>query len=99
MRMSLALCVALSSSLTHAAAAPYFEGVRVAIFRLFSSAMPTQFPFNFIVILGVVSLWRGAWGLMDLHIFPKNSSLSYIVSLAIGVIILLCTYDLAKQFL
>ncbi len=99
MRMSLALCVALSSSLTHAAAAPYFEGVRVTIFRLFSSAMPTQFPFNFIVILGGVSLWRGAWGLMDLHIFPKNSSLSYIVSLVIGVVILVCTYDLAKQFL
>lgn len=99
MRILLALGVALSSSLAHAAAAPYFEGVRMTIFRLFSSAVPTQFPFNFIVILGVVSLWRGAWGLMDLHIFPKNSTLSYIVSLIIGVVILVCTYDLAKQFL
>ena len=58
-----------------------------------------QIPFNLIVILGVVSLWRGAWGLMDIHLFPKNSSLSYIVSFIIGIIILSFTYDLAKQFL
>jgi uncharacterized membrane protein YeaQ/YmgE (transglycosylase-associated protein family) len=99
MRIPLVVYLALSSSLTHATLAPIFEQMRMSIWQLFSSVSHTQFPFTFIVILGVVSLWRGAWGLMDLHLFPKNSSLSYIVSLVIGVIILLSTYDLAKQFL
>src|SRR4051812_1708317 len=99
MSIRLAVYFALSSSLTHAGVAPILEEVRMTIWQLFTSVSQTQFPFTFIVILGVVSLWRGAWGLMDLHLFPKNSSLSYMVSLVIGVIILLSTYDLAKQFL
>lgn len=89
----------LSSSLLSAAASPLFEQARMTFSQLFAGASQSQFPFTFIVVLGVVSLWRGAWGLMDLHLFPKNSSLSYIVSLIVGLIILLSTYDLAKQFL
>ena len=95
----LAVYFTFSSSLLSAAASPLFEQARVTFSQLFSGASQAQFPFTFIVVLGVVSLWRGAWGLMDLHLFPKNSSLSYIVSLLIGLIILLSTYDLAKQFL
>lgn len=94
-----AVYFAFSSSLLSAAASPLFEQARMTFAQLFSSATQAQFPFTFIVVLGVVSLWRGAWGLMDLHLFPKNSSLSYIVSLVIGLIILLSTYDLAKNFL
>ena len=95
----LAVYFALSSSLVSAAASPLFEQARMTFSQLFTCATQSQFPFTFIVVLGVVSLWRGAWGLMDLHLFPKNSSLSYIVSLIIGLIILLSTFDLAKQFL
>lgn len=99
MSIPLVVYFALSSSLTHAAAAPFFEGVRMTIAHLFSSVAQAQFPMTCIVIVGVVSLWRGAWGLMDLHIFPKNSSLSYVVSLLVGLIIILTTYDLGKAFL
>ncbi len=95
----LAVYFTLSSSLLSAAASPLFEQARLTFSQLFACASQAQFPFTFIVVLGVVSLWRGAWGLMDLHLFPKNSSLSYIVSLIIGLAILLSTYDLAKQFL
>jgi len=99
MSILLAVYLLFFPALTHAAAAPLFEEFRLTFGQFLSSVSQTQFPFTFIVILGVVSLWRGAWGLMDLHLFPKNSSLSYVVSLLIGLIILLSTYDLAKQFL
>ncbi len=95
----LAVYFALSSSLLGAAASPLFEQARMTFSQLFACASQSQFPFTFIVVLGVVSLWRGAWGLMDQYLFPKNSSLSYVVSLIIGLVILLSTYDLAKQFL
>lgn len=99
--MSIPLLVyfALSSSALNAAAGPLLEQFRISFFQFVTSISQAQFPFTFIVVLGVVSLWRGAWGLMDLHIFPKNSSLSYLVSLVIGLIILISTYDLARQFL
>ena len=90
---------AFTSSLTQATSAPLFEQVRITLSQLISALSQTQLPFNFLVVFGVVSLWRGAWGLMDLHIFPKNSSLSYLVSLVVGLIILLSTYDLAQQYL
>lgn len=86
-------------SVTHASATPLFEQARVTLSQMISMITQAQLPFNFLVVLGVVSLWRGAWGLMDLHIFPKNMSLSYLFSLALGLIILLSTYDLAKQYL
>ncbi len=94
-----AVYFALSSSLLSAAASPFFAQARMTFSQLFTYATQSQFPFTFIVVLGVVSLWRGAWGLMDLHIFPKNTSLSYVVSLIIGLIVLLSTFDLSRQFL
>ncbi len=90
---------ALSSSTLNAAAGPLLEQFRISFFQFVTSVSQAQLPCTFIVVLGVVSLWRGVWGLMDLHIFPKNTSLSYLVSLIIGLIILVSTYDLAKQFL
>lgn len=48
---------------------------------------------NFLLIfsgvMGVVLVWRGLWGLMDAYLFPDHPEMSYAVSIAIGVIILL----------
>jgi len=52
-----------------------------------------------VILIGtsVVMFWRGAWGLMDLIIFPENELLSYLVSLITGIIILLTTHKLIDE--
>ena len=40
-------------------------------------------------LLGIIIVWRGIWGLLDLFIFPGNQLLSYITSIVIGFILLL----------
>jgi hypothetical protein len=41
-----------------------------------------------LVALMVVMFWRGAWGVMDLYLFPDNQELSLIASLVIGLLLL-----------
>jgi len=44
---------------------------------------------NAIIIgLAIIIFWRGVWGLMDLYLFPDNETLSYIISLLVGLFIL-----------
>lgn len=38
--------------------------------------------------LAAVAFWRGAWGIMDIYIFPENYLWSSLISLAIGLVIL-----------
>jgi hypothetical protein len=45
----------------------------------------------------VVLFWRGAWGLIDLYLFPDNEVLSYISSLVLGVGILILTHKLVDE--
>lgn len=37
---------------------------------------------------GVILFWRGAWGLMDLYIFPENEAFSYIFTVVFGILLL-----------
>lgn len=41
-----------------------------------------------VLAIAVVCVWRGTWGILDLYLFPNNSLLSFIVSIAIGLLIL-----------
>lgn len=41
------------------------------------------------VVAGVVMVWRGLWGIMDLFLFPDFPLLSYWVSLMGGIVLLL----------
>ena len=41
-----------------------------------------------VIVLAIVMLWRGAWGLLDTYFFPGNPIISYIVSMALGALIL-----------
>lgn len=52
-----------------------------------------------LIAMSVVLFWRGAWGLMDLYVFPDNDLLSYLVSLAVGIGILFATQKLADELL
>ncbi len=48
-----------------------------------------------LIAVAVVLFWRGAWGLMDLYVFPDHELISYIVSLAAGLVILFFTHTIA----
>lgn len=47
----------------------------------------------------VILVWRGAWGLMDLYIFPDHELLSYVFSLVFGLVILLITHRLSDELI
>lgn len=49
--------------------------------------------------VSVVFFWRGAWGLMDLYLFPNDLALSYALSLLIGVGVLLTTHYIVKELM
>lgn len=52
----------------------------------------TNFKDIVIVIIGsagLVGFWRGVWGLMDLYLFTNNPAVSYGVSVAFGISVLL----------
>lgn len=53
---------------------------------------------HIILVAGaVVMFWRGAWGLMDLYIFPDHPLYSYITSILFGVIVLMITRRLEDE--
>lgn len=55
--------------------------------------------FALLIGLAVVSFWRGAWGLMDLYLIPDNPTLSFSISLIVGLLILSVTHYLIKELL
>lgn len=52
-----------------------------------------------LIAMAVVLFWRGAWGLMDLYVFPDHELLSYVSSLVAGLGILFLTKRLADELL
>lgn len=55
--------------------------------------------FVILVATAVVFFWRGAWGLMDMFIFPNNQFLSFTTSLIAGIVILVITHMLVDELL
>lgn len=47
-----------------------------------------------LIATAVILFWRGAWGLMDLVVFPNDELHSYSASLILGITILLITHRL-----
>ncbi len=43
---------------------------------------------SIVIVLGIIMLWRGVWGLLDVFLFPGMPTLSYLVSIALGVLVL-----------
>ncbi len=41
-----------------------------------------------IIVLGIIMLWRGVWGLLDEYLFPGNPTLSHLLSILLGVLVL-----------
>lgn len=51
-----------------------------------------QLVFSSIVLSGVVCLWRGIWGLLDIYLIPENLSLSFTLSVIMGAVIITVTH-------
>jgi hypothetical protein len=41
-----------------------------------------------VIVLGIIMLWRGVWGLLDTYLLPGSPTLSYLLSIVLGVLIL-----------
>lgn len=41
-----------------------------------------------IVVLAIIMLWRGVWGLLDIYLFPGSPTFSALLSIALGALIL-----------
>lgn len=50
-------------------------------------SMKTNFQI-LVLAIGVIAFWRGAWGLLDLYLFPNNELVSLLISMLIGVLVL-----------
>ena len=51
-----------------------------------------QFMYSLIIAIGIVGIWRGIWLLLDLYLFKQNETISAIVSLTLGILILAITH-------
>lgn len=57
---------------------------------------PVSYYINVIAgLVGLVFIWRGVWGLLDLFLLPSHPVKSRIVSIIIGFLIVLLLADLS----
>ena len=52
---------------------------------------PKKICFSLIIGIGIISFWRGIWGLSDIYIFPSNEPLSFTISIALSLVLLIST--------
>lgn len=57
--------------------------------RLIKKATLIDVPIVLISAIAIVSIWRGAWNLMDIYLLPENFLYSQIASIMFGILILL----------
>ena len=50
---------------------------------------PRKLIITLIIMFGIISFWRGIWGLMDIFLFPNNEFLSYFSAFLLGFLILI----------
>jgi len=55
--------------------------------------------FTIIIAFAIVAFWRGAWGILDVFLFPNNPLSSSVASLLIGIIILYFTKHLVRELI
>ncbi len=55
--------------------------------------------YTILIAFAIISFWRGAWGLMDLYLFPSNKILSLSISIGVGILILYYTENLIKKLI
>lgn len=55
----------------------------------------------FAILIGfaVVAFWRGAWGIMDVYIYPNDYGVSSFISLGIGIGLLVITDYIVEELM
>ncbi len=51
-----------------------------------------QLGFSLVIMSGMVCLWRGIWGLLDIYLLPGQPAVSYGASFLLGVLIIIATH-------
>jgi len=51
-----------------------------------------QLIFTLIIMSGMISLWRGIWGLLDIFLFPSDKIISYSLSIILGILVIALTH-------
>ncbi|NCO05057.1 MAG: hypothetical protein GW939_02820 [Candidatus Magasanikbacteria bacterium] len=51
-----------------------------------------QLVFGLIIMSAMICLWRGIWGLLDIYLIPNDPSLSYLISLILGIAVIITTH-------
>jgi len=57
--------------------------------QIFEKTNLADVGFIIIASIAIVCFWRGVWGLMDVYLFPGNSTLSFLTSITLGIIVLI----------
>ena len=58
-----------------------------------------QTVYAILVLIAIVAIWRGFWGLMDTYLMPTHPEISYVLSLLIGLAIISATHYKVKKLL
>ncbi|MAF89435.1 MAG: hypothetical protein CL963_02915 [Euryarchaeota archaeon] len=53
--------------------------------------------FGSLIVVAIIGVWRGLWGLMDNYIFPEKYLLSHLTTLVSGFFILWLTQNTIKS--
>lgn len=66
--------------------------------RWYKKSIEKPFPILNSILIGtaVVLYWRGMWGVIDLYLYPQNPSVSYIISMVMGIVFLIMHHGLTK---
>ena len=51
-----------------------------------------QLLFSLIIMSGLVCLWRGMWGLLDLYFFAADPTTSFALSIVLGCAVIVVTH-------
>lgn len=58
-----------------------------------------KIAFALVIGFAVVAFWRGAWGILDIFVFPNDYAISSIVSLIVGVGLLTLTDYIIEELI
>ncbi|MBN2517557.1 MAG: hypothetical protein JXB14_01805 [Candidatus Altiarchaeota archaeon] len=53
--------------------------------------------FAIVIAFAVICFWRGVWGLLDEYLFPYDYTLSLLISMIIGLVILGATHYTVRE--
>jgi hypothetical protein len=67
--------------------------------KILTLKIQEQSFFALMIAIGVIAIWRGFWGLMDLYLFPHDATMSFIFSIIIGLAILGATHYTVKELM